>query len=225
MKKDLKLEIKYREINSIIGYVNNTRIHSEEQISQIKSSIAEFGMVNPIGLHNGVVVFGHGRLEALRQLDYSEVPTIDLSHLSEAQKKALIIADNKIALNSEWDYDLLKVELEGLKDDDFNLDLLGFSETELEGLIDEDLDLSILDELEDGVVEDFEESLKRAIQIEFNIEDYERAREAISYWRDKGANVGYMVLHHLEKEMNTHDTNEVVEKYNELKENDSTDTE
>ena len=133
--EDLKLEIKYLPINSIVGYVNNTRTHSQEQINQVKSSISEFGMVNPIGIHKNVILSGHCRWEALKQLDYKEVPTVDLSHLTEAQKKAYIIADNKLALNAGWNEELLKIELESLQELDFDLDLLGFDSDELDDLL------------------------------------------------------------------------------------------
>ncbi len=143
MLKDLKLEIVYKPIDSIVGYVNNTKIHPQSQIDQIKSSIVEFGMCTPIGIHNNTIVYGHGRWEALKQLGYEEVPTLDLSHLTDAQRKAFIIADNKIGDNSTWDEELLKLEIEALQDMDFNIDLLGFSDDELE-----DLDIG-LDELPD----------------------------------------------------------------------------
>jgi len=141
--KDLKLEIIYKSISSINGYANNTRVHSQEQIDQIKSSISEFGMCTPIGIHNETIVYGHGRWEALKQLNYEEIPTLDLSHLTDAQRKAFIIADNKIGDNSTWDEELLKVEIEGLQEMNFNIDLLGFSLDELDdlGLNDEDLNL------------------------------------------------------------------------------------
>lgn len=142
MLKDLKLEIKYKPINSIIGYVNNTRVHSQEQIDQIKSSIIEFGMCTPIGIHNDTIVYGHGRHEALKQLGYDEVPTLDLSHLTEAQRKAFTIADNKIGDNSSWDEELLKIELQSLQEMDFDLSLIGFSDEELA-----DFDLDIDEEV------------------------------------------------------------------------------
>ena len=154
----LKLEIKYLPINSIVGYVNNTRTHSQEQINQVKSSISEFGMVNPIGVHKNVIVSGHCRWEALKQLDYKEVPTVDLSHLTEAQKKAYIIADNKLALNAGWDEELLKIELESLQELDFDLDILGFDSNELDDLLGEDIPMEDDEVLE---VEDDEEEVKR----------------------------------------------------------------
>lgn len=131
MLKDLKLEIKYKPINSIIGYVNNTRLHPQSQIDQIRSSIVEFGMCTPIGIHNDTIVYGHGRHEALKQLGYDEIPTLDLSHLTEAQRKAFTIADNKIGDNSSFDEELLKIELQALQEMDFDLNLTAFSDEEL----------------------------------------------------------------------------------------------
>ena len=147
--EDLKLEIKYLPINSIVGYVNNTRTHSQEQINQVKSSISEFGMVNPIGVHKNVILSGHCRWEALKQLDYKEVPTVDLSHLTEAQKKAYIIADNKLALNAGWDEELLKIELESLQELDFDLDILGFDEFEVEQIFGEGTNIAMEDFFEE----------------------------------------------------------------------------
>ena len=147
--EDLKLEIKYLPINSIVGYVNNTRTHSQEQINQVKSSISEFGMVNSIGIHKNVILSGHCRWEALKQLDYKEVPTVDLSHLTEAQKKAYIIADNKLALNAGWDEELLKIELESLQELDFDLDILGFDEFEVEQIFSEGTSIEMEDFFEE----------------------------------------------------------------------------
>ena len=146
----LKLEIKYLPINSIVGYVNNTRTHSQEQINQVKSSISEFGMVNPIGIHKNVILSGHCRWEALKQLDYKEVPTVDLSHLTEAQKKAYIIADNKLALNAGWNEELLKIELESLQELDFDLDLLGFDDFEIEQIFREGTNIEMDDFFEEA---------------------------------------------------------------------------
>ena len=145
----LKLEIKYLPINSIVGYVNNTRTHSQEQINQVKSSISEFGMVNPIGVHKNVILSGHCRWEALKQLDYKEVPTVDLSHLTEAQKKAYIIADNKLALNAGWDEELLKIELESLQELDFDLGILGFDDFEVEQIFGEGTNIVMEDFFEE----------------------------------------------------------------------------
>lgn len=140
-----KLEIVYKNINTLIPYINNTRTHSKEQIEQVKASIKEFGMCTPVGIHNDTLVYGHARVQSMKELGYKEVPTVDLSHLTEAQKKAYIIADNKIALNAGWDEELLKLEIESLQDMDFNIDLLGFNKEELADL---DIGLEDLAELD-----------------------------------------------------------------------------
>jgi DNA modification methylase len=141
-----ELKIEYKKIEDLIPYVNNTRTHNENQVMQIASSIKEFGWTNPILLdgENGIIA-GHGRLMAAKKLNETEVPTIQLYGLSESQKKAYIIADNKLALNAGWDDELLKLELAGLKDAGYDLSLIGFNADELkafepvtEGLVDED---------------------------------------------------------------------------------------
>ena len=144
----MALTIAYKKIKELIPYCNNSRTHSDEQVLQIASSIKEFGFTNPVLIDGqGGIIAGHGRIMAAQKLKMDEVPTITLSDLSEAQKKAYIIADNKLALNSGWDDELLKIELEQLKELDFDLGLIGFSDDELallmggettEGLVDED---------------------------------------------------------------------------------------
>ncbi|MFT6834386.1 MAG: DNA modification methylase [Francisellaceae bacterium] len=129
------------DINDLIPYVNNSRTHSEEQITQVASSIKEFGFTNPVLVDddNGLIA-GHGRIQAAKKLGIKDIPCIVLSGLSEAQKKAYIIADNQLALNAGWDMDMLKVELEGLNDLDFDLSLLGFDDDMLSGLLDEEVE-------------------------------------------------------------------------------------
>lgn len=115
------------ELSSLIPYVNNSRTHSDEQVAQIAASIKEFGFTNPVLIDGeGGIIAGHGRVMAARKLGLNEVPCIVLSHLSEAQKKAYIIADNQLPLNAGWDLDMLRVEIETLQEMDFDLDLLGF---------------------------------------------------------------------------------------------------
>jgi DNA modification methylase len=146
------MKIIYKNIEELIPYVNNTRTHSEEQVQQIASSIKEFGFTNPVLIdEQGGLIAGHGRIMGAKKLNMQEVPTITLSGLSEAQIKAYIIADNKLALNAGWDEELLKVEIEALQDMDFDIDLLGFSDDELGdleiGLEDLDLDEDKADEV------------------------------------------------------------------------------
>jgi ParB family transcriptional regulator, chromosome partitioning protein len=121
------LEITYQKVTDLIPYVNNSRTHSEEQVKQIAASIKEFGFTNPILIdENKGVIAGHGRLLAAGKLALAEVPTIVLEGLTEAQRKAYVIADNKLALNAGWDTTSLTAELERLKELDFDLEILGF---------------------------------------------------------------------------------------------------
>ena len=124
------------EVLKLIPYINNARTHSESQINQIAASIKEFGFRNPILVdgENGIIA-GHGRVMAAKKLGLTTIPYIDCSDLTEAQKKAYIIADNKIALNAGWDEELLKLELEDIEVSDIDMELLGFSDEELKRLI------------------------------------------------------------------------------------------
>jgi len=120
----------------LIPFARNPRTHTEEQVAQVAASIAEFGFVNPILVgSDGVMIAGHARLAAARKLGLAEVPVIVLDHLTPAQRRALVIADNRLALGAGWDEELLRLELEALREEDFNLDLLGFGEEELEALL------------------------------------------------------------------------------------------
>src|SRR6202050_5448717 len=136
-------------IERLIPFARNPRTHSDAQIAQIAASIAEFGFNNPILMDtNAGILAGHGRLLAARKLGLIEVPVIVLDHLSEAQKRAYVIADNKLAENAGWDDEMLRLEIEALQDESFNVSLLGFEDVELarllaaqdavEGLTDED---------------------------------------------------------------------------------------
>jgi DNA modification methylase len=130
------MKIEQRSVETLIPYINNSRKHSDEQIAQIAASIKEFGWTNPILVDgaNGLIA-GHGRLMAARKLKMDKVPVIELAHLSENQKKALIIADNKLALNSDWDSELLTLELQELLGEEYDLELLGFDKDELDALL------------------------------------------------------------------------------------------
>jgi DNA modification methylase len=130
------LKIVQKPVDKLIPYVNNSRTHSDEQIAQIASSIKEFGWTNPILVdgENGIIA-GHGRLMAARKLGYKEVPTIELKDLTETQRKAYIIADNRLALNAGWDNEMLTIELNDLLADGFALEMLGFDKDELHVLL------------------------------------------------------------------------------------------
>ena len=136
------MEIIYKKVQDLIPYINNSRTHSEEQVNQIVASINEFGFTNPLLIdEKDNIIAGHGRLLASKKLKMEEVPCIVLSGLTEAQKKAYIIADNKMALNAGWDFNLLSLELENLKELDFDLELTGFSVDEIDGLLNTNEDI------------------------------------------------------------------------------------
>jgi ParB-like nuclease domain len=150
MRQDvLDLKIEQWPVERLVPYARNARTHSDGQVAQVAASISEFGFVNPILVASDrVIIAGHARLLAARKLAMSEVPVIVLGHLSGAQRRALVIADNRLALNAGWDEEMLALELAALRDEDFSLDILGFDDEELnhllaaegatEGLTDED---------------------------------------------------------------------------------------
>jgi len=142
------MQIKEVEVSKLIPYAKNSRTHDDAQVAQIAASIKEFGWTNPILVDGDKgVIAGHGRLLAARKLGYDKVPTIELKHMTEAQKKAYVIADNKLALNAGWDNVMLSAELAELEELGFDLGIIGFDNKELdslmapevtEGLVDED---------------------------------------------------------------------------------------
>jgi DNA modification methylase len=132
----MNLQIEQWPVDRLTPYVRNARTHSDEQVAQIAGSIAEFGFVNPILVgEDGVMIAGHGRVLAARKLGMTEAPVIVLAHLSEIQRRALIISDNKIAENAGWNEDLLRLELEELREEDFDLDITGFDLDEINRLL------------------------------------------------------------------------------------------
>jgi DNA modification methylase len=134
--KSRKYEITWRSVDQLIPYARNSRTHSKDQVAQIAASIREFGWTNPILVDgDGTIIAGHGRVMAARKLGEKDVPCIELGHLTEAQKRAYVIADNQLALNAGWDAEMLKVEIAELVDADFDLGLLGFDDAMLAGLM------------------------------------------------------------------------------------------
>ena len=142
-KKDafLKLEVTYRPIESLIPYARNSRTHSDAQVAQIAASIREFGWTNPVLIDaEGGIIAGHGRIMAGRKLGIKEAPCIVLENLTDAKRRAYIIADNKLALNAGWDVELLKIELSDLKALDFDLSLTGFDPGEIKDFLSGDME-------------------------------------------------------------------------------------
>ena len=134
----MTLSVNYKKTEDLIPYINNSRTHDNVHIKQIASSIKEFGFTNPILIdENNMTIAGHGRLMAAKSLNIDEVPTITLTDLNEEQRKAYVIADNKLALNAGWDMGILKDELQELSNMDYNLDILGFDVDEIKLILDE----------------------------------------------------------------------------------------
>jgi ParB family transcriptional regulator, chromosome partitioning protein len=130
------LEIEMIETHKLVPYAKNSRTHSKEQITQIATSIGEFGFTNPVLIGESEdIIAGHGRVMAAKELELSKVPCIRLEHLTKAQKKAYVIADNKLALNAGWNENLLKQEIESLQESDYDITLTGFSEMEIDELL------------------------------------------------------------------------------------------
>lgn len=131
-------QIRERAITSLRPYARNARTHSKKQVRQMAASIERFGFTNPVLVSDdGEIIAGHGRVEAAKLLGWKAVPTIALSHLAETERRAYVLADNKLALNAGWDKEILAIELQALVDLDFDVELTGFSLAEVDFVIDE----------------------------------------------------------------------------------------
>ena len=133
---NLDIQVERWPVERLIPRATNPRTHSPQQVAQIAAAIREWGWTNPIlvGADNDIIA-GHARLLAARQLGLNEVPVILLGHLSEAQRRALVVADNQLALNAGWDEELLRLELAALQEEDYDLSLAGFDDEELARLL------------------------------------------------------------------------------------------
>ncbi|MCD8010190.1 MAG: site-specific DNA-methyltransferase [Lachnospiraceae bacterium] len=149
-------EMQLVPITKLVPYVNNARTHSPEQINKLRSSLREFGFINPVIIDRDYgVIAGHGRIEAAKAEGIKEVPCVFADHLTEAQKKAYILADNRMALDAGWDEELLRVEIESLQGEDFDIGLTGFDEKDLADLFGSD---------DDGLAEDDDFDLSEALE-------------------------------------------------------------
>jgi ParB-like chromosome segregation protein Spo0J len=188
-------------VNKLIPYAKNSRTHSDQQVAQIAASIKEFGFRNPILVDGLGIIAGHGRLLAAQKLGLEKIPAIDCSDMTPSQKKAYIIADNKLALNAGWDNELLKLEIGDLQNENFNIDVLGFDISELNFTA--EVDYGILDEEDvSQQLSDMANGVRKAIQIEFEPEHYDEAFELVKFWRDEKAYVGMMLMNYLKAEKN-----------------------
>lgn len=137
MKIKVVKDFQLVEVEKLVPYINNARTHSPAQINKLRASIREFGFISPLVIDRDFnVLVGHGRLEAAKEEEYTKVPCVFADNLTEAQKKAYILADNRMAMDAGWDEELLKVEIEALQAEDFDLSLTGFDESELAGFFD-----------------------------------------------------------------------------------------
>lgn len=210
-------KIEQVEVEKLIPYARNSRTHNDAQIAQIAASIKEFGFNNPvlIGESNDIIA-GHGRVLAARKLELTSVPCIKLTHLTENQKKAYVIADNRIALNAGWDEEMLKIELSDLASTDIDLSVLGFSEAELEmyslaGRELEQLDSENNQRTPAEGAESLEDASVRQIILVYPLDEYEKVVEAMAQYAEKNAlSNNTEVVNHL-LETNGYDINSRVE--------------
>jgi len=129
-------KIETKQIDALVPYARNSRTHSDEQVAQIAASMKEWGWTNPVLIdEDGQIIAGHGRILAARKLGYDEVPCMVAEGWTDAQKRAYVIADNKLALNADWDSDLLKLEIEQMNQSGFDVEKIGFSGSELDLLM------------------------------------------------------------------------------------------
>jgi ParB-like chromosome segregation protein Spo0J len=175
-----KLNIEIVDIEEIKESNYNSRIHSDAQIDKIANSIEEFGFVNPIIIDEGnEIIAGHGRYTAARYLKLKEVPTIRLTHLTDDKKRAFIIADNKIALSGEWDYDMLKEEFDTILKSEMNIDLLGFNSKFIDSMFKEKPAESL-------VVHKL-----KTLKINFDADDYDTTFDSLNDIMEKEGCVDY----------------------------------
>jgi len=186
-------KIVQRKTEELKPYENNPRQHSEAQLDRLVRSIKEFGFTNPVLVDDDCnVIAGHGRLMAAELMGLPKVPTIALGHLTADQRRAYVIADNQLALNSTWDDDVLQSELQALGESGFDLSLLGWGD-DLPAFGD-DVDLSALDDIDDDLTAELADGVMKAIQIEFRPEDYEEAKVLVGAARKRGDYVGMKLI-------------------------------
>ena len=189
-------EIQQVPTDSLTPYANNPRTHSASQLDRLVQSLKEFGFTNPLLVSDEMqIVAGHGRLMAAQALGLETVPVIKLSHLTEEQRRAYVIADNQLALNSGWDDDLLQQELQALGDIGFDLTVLGWGDDL--PTFGETVDLSALEDMEGEDLSEYAAGVRKAIQIDFEPEDYEEAQALVSEARKQGKYVGMLLINAL----------------------------
>jgi ParB-like chromosome segregation protein Spo0J len=179
------MQIKDVAVDKLIPYAKNSRTHSEKQIAEIAASIKEFGFRQPILVDGLGIIAGHGRLLAARKLNLKQVPTIDCSDLTAAQKKAYIIADNKLAMNAGWDSELLAVEMEELLKGNFNLEILGFTENELDELLNTTPQEAELGLLPDEKLDNFLNGDTKILRLAYDEQEFESVVNGLQTLQEK----------------------------------------
>lgn len=192
--KQAKRELEYLQVSKLIPYARNSRTHSTKQVAHLAGSIKEFGFTNPvlIDADNGIIA-GHGRVLAAELLGMDVVPCLRLDHLTDIQKRAYVIADNQLALDADWNQDMLALELEELAAADFDMHSIGLdallpsiNDAEAAKLLEGIGDAEEVSALAAGV--------RRGILIDFDAEDFEDAQQLISIHRQSGTYVGGVLL-------------------------------
>ncbi|MFQ0999777.1 ParB N-terminal domain-containing protein [Gilliamella sp. BG6] len=175
------LKITYKKVSDLKKHIKNSRTHSDDQIQQIINSIIEFGWTNPILIdENDIIIAGHGRLDAAEKLNLDNIPCVVLSGLTDVQKKAYLIADNQLALNAGWDFDILQAEIESLKFNNFDIDLLGFSKSDLNKIFsNEDLSIDCDSNLPD-------KSLENKIIVEIEVKTEKEQEQLYNEMTERG---------------------------------------
>tara|TARA_Y100001973_G_C5175340_1_gene321546 strand:- start:908 stop:1576 length:669 start_codon:yes stop_codon:yes gene_type:complete len=205
------MKIEEIKVSELEPYEKNTRTHSNEQISQLQKSINEFGFTNPILVDKeGGVIAGHGRLLAAKKMGMKEVPCIRLENLDEKQKRAYVIADNKLAENAGWDLELLKEEIYELGESDFDLNLLGFEPDFIENIFDDSDEKEAIpkenviegkDNKGKASLEEYEDSDIRQIILIYGKQEFEATQEAMAEYADQnGLQSNTEVVGHLLRE-------------------------
>lgn len=180
MPTNNKLQVVYKEVDDLIPYARNSKIHDETNVNLIAGSIKSFGFNNPVLLdgENGIIA-GHGRVLAAKKLGMKQIPTIELQGLSETEKRAYIIADNRLTEKSEWDKDMLGLELADLKALNIDLDSIGFNESEVEELLGAEAEFPEID--------DRDAPLTKTFTVNYdNAEDYEEVISKIEQFKEEG---------------------------------------
>jgi hypothetical protein len=198
-------QAKYQNVplEKLIPYARNARKHSEQQVAQIAASIREFGFNAPVLIdQNQNIIAGHGRVLAARKLELTEVPCIQISHLTENQRRAYILADNQIALNSEWDEEMLSLELSDLRTEDFDLNLTGFNGDAIERFLNppepEEATVEYGGKTMAERAESYDESIVRQIVLVYSLPQYDAVMEALGDYAEKnGLSNNVEVVNHL----------------------------